>query len=141
MKKLFAGLMVLCLLPALAACAAKEAPEEEAAAEPAVTVAAEEGFLIVRVEGNPTTGYEWSWFSEGNSLFQQDGYEYVPGDTSGMLDGAGGLCCFRLAPVAAGETVLYFNYERPWEDEEPVFSFSVSAAVTEGPEGFVIELP
>jgi inhibitor of cysteine peptidase len=82
--------------------------------------------LLVALEGNPTTGYEWS-----NTLL----YEYAPLREIGEpefrpdsdLVGAGGLFLFRYEAVGIGPQAFRFAYQRPWESVEPLrlLEFSV----------------
>lgn len=134
MKKI--GLLALALL-CLAGCSAA-APVEDPETPPSAYIA--DQVLEVRLAGNPTTGYEWSWSLEGNNILQEQSYEYIPEDTSGLRDGAGGLCLFRFEPMAAGEAVLHFAYARPWENEAPADSYTVQVAVTETDGQYVINL-
>lgn len=122
MKKI---VILLLALLCLAGCSA--APAEEAAE--AGTIVANAGDWQVELEGNPTTGYEWTWFLEGNNILEETACEYIPEDTSGLRDGAGGLYVFHFAPLAEGEAELHFTYARPWETEAPADSWSVPVSV------------
>ena len=75
--------------------------------------------LLVALEGNPTTGYEWE-----NTLV----YEYavlrefaeVEFRPDSALIGAGGLFLFRYEAVDTGPQGFRFDYRRPWESVEPL---------------------
>jgi predicted secreted protein len=84
--------------------------------------------LVLRLEGNPTTGFTWQVDEvdeavlkpEGEPLFQQSG---------GGL-GAGGVQVLFFAAVAPGETPLRLIYSRPFEENvEPAETFEATVAV------------
>jgi len=134
MKKI---VILLLALLCLTGCSAA-APEADTAVPPSAYIA--EQVLEVRLKGNPTTGYEWTWFLEGNNILEETACEYIPEDTSGLRDGAGGLYVFHFAPLAEGEAELHFTYARPWESEAPADSYTVSVTVTESDGQYVINL-
>ena len=82
--------------------------------------------LLVALEGNPTTGYEWS-----NTLLYEFASLREIGDTEFRPDsdlvGAGGLFLFRYEAIDAGPQAFRFAYQRPWESVEPerLLEFSV----------------
>lgn len=82
--------------------------------------------LLVALEGNPTTGYEWS-----NAAL----YEYAVLRESAKrefrsdsdLVGSGGVFLFRYEAVDVGPQAFRFVYQRPWESVQPlgVLEFTV----------------
>lgn len=115
-------LLALCLgLLCLGACG-KTAEESGA-------IVANGGDWQVELEGNPTTGYEWTWFLEGDEVIGEVSCEYIPHDTEGLWDGVGGRYVYHFVPKAEGEAVLHFEYARPWEDKEPVESWDIPLSV------------
>ncbi|MBU1050654.1 protease inhibitor I42 family protein [Candidatus Bipolaricaulota bacterium] len=82
--------------------------------------------LLVVLEGNPTTGYEWTntLLYEFATLRQIGDVEFRP--ESGLI-GAGGLFLFRYEAIAVGPQAFRFAYQRPWESAEPerLLEFSV----------------
>jgi len=83
------------------------------------TVALREGEkLMIALQGNPTTGFEWELESEpaGGLLQQIDGPAY---SSSSSLIGAGGTFYFRYGAVVAGQGELTFVYRRSWETVPP----------------------
>ena len=82
--------------------------------------------LLVALEGNPTTGYEWSntLVYEYASLREIGEAEFRPDSD---LVGAGGLFLFRYEAVGVGPQAFRFAYQRPWESVEPLrlLEFSV----------------
>lgn len=128
MKKLFwlaVALILLCLM----SCARDEVPAESSFPSSATVINGEQ--LEVRLAGNPATGYEWSWFAEGNDVLEEVSCEYIPEDSSGLRDGAGGVYLFVFEGKQPGETVLHFRYERPWENKDAAAVYDVSVAAEE----------
>ena len=82
--------------------------------------------LLVALEGNPTTGYEWS-----NALLYEFATLREIGDAEFRPDsdllGAGGLFLFRYEAYRIGPQAFRFAYQRPWESVEPerLLEFSV----------------
>lgn len=71
--------------------------------------------LVIELESNPTTGYQWTVEEVDVSILKQLGdaqYER----TGPAMPGAGGSETFRFEAVAAGETTLRLIYHRPWEE-------------------------
>ncbi|MCK4599822.1 protease inhibitor I42 family protein [Candidatus Bipolaricaulota bacterium] len=86
--------------------------------------------LIVRLWGNPTTGYLWECtqpLTEG--ILQPVGeveFQSEPAP-SGMV-GVSGVFTFRFQIIASGTVPLQLVYHRPWE-EEAIETFSVTIVV------------
>jgi len=86
--------------------------------------------LIVRLPGNPTTGYLWECtqpLTEG--ILQPVGeveFQSEPAP-SGMV-GVSGVFIFRFRIIASGTVPLQLVYHRPWE-EEAIETFSVTIVV------------
>lgn len=123
----------------LGACGKTAAPE----AEPGTPNSAynpDKKVLEVSLEGNPTTGYAWTWSQEGEGAVRLESEEYIPEDTSGLWDGVGGVCLFRFAPEAEGEGRLLFSYARPWEDKTPLETYETVFRVFEKDGALFIEL-
>jgi inhibitor of cysteine peptidase len=85
--------------------------------------------LMVVLQGNPTTGYEWS-----NALLYEYAVlralaepEYRPTSMDTGMVGAGGLYLFRFEAVDVGSQAFRFVYQRPWEstDSDREFVFDV----------------
>ncbi|MCR5760489.1 MAG: protease inhibitor I42 family protein [Sphaerochaetaceae bacterium] len=85
------------------------------------------GNLTVKVDGNPTTGYEWT--VKGTDVIKVVSSEYEADNTSGLV-GAGGTYEFSFKTIKAGEATLVFNYGRSWESS-PAATFSVRVVVDE----------
>jgi inhibitor of cysteine peptidase len=83
--------------------------------------------LLVALEGNPTTGYEWTnmLFYEFAVLRESREPEYR---AESDLVGSGGVFLFRYLAVAADSQSFRYTYQRPWESVGPleVVEFSVN---------------
>jgi inhibitor of cysteine peptidase len=71
--------------------------------------------LIVRLPGNPTTGYRWS-VSRTPAPLRLLASSYVPSPPKRL--GQGGTFVFRFR-VRAGHGTLTLVYRRPWEKSKP----------------------
>lgn len=69
--------------------------------------------VVVTLEGNPTTGYEWEVASFDPNLLTFEGGDYV--NKKMELTGSGGFHKFYFRSKAEGIAVVKFNYARPWE--------------------------
>jgi inhibitor of cysteine peptidase len=84
--------------------------------------------LVITLEGNPTTGYQWEM------LPNTDGIVELQGDTDyksgGNLVGSGGKYSFNVKAVKAGTTRVDLKYYRFFEaDVPPVKTFSLEVTV------------
>jgi len=75
--------------------------------------------LLVALEGNPTTGYEWenTIIYEYAVLREFEGVEFRP---DSALIGAGGLFLFRYEAIDIGPQDFHFDYRRAWELGDPL---------------------
>lgn len=74
--------------------------------------------LTVRLEGNPSTGYEWTSEIGDETVLKPLDVSFLPAETEEPADGAGGLYEFRFEGIAPDSaTALAFLYARSWEDE------------------------
>ena len=81
--------------------------------------------LVVRLEGNPSSGYEWELVDPlDQGVLEQVGEREFVSEGNDDIVGAPGTFVFRFRAVASGTIPLQFVYERPWE-EEPIETFSV----------------
>ncbi len=73
----------------------------------------------ISIEGNPTTGYQWSAVVENPNVASLVSVEYIVDDYEGdtMPAGLGGTYFFCFRAVGEGETTVNFSYARSWEDE------------------------
>lgn len=84
--------------------------------------------LKVKLEGNPTTGYEWQLASVEESILNWDGVPQYKSDSK--LVGAGGEYTFVFEGKSPGTTHLEFSYLRPWEEGiDPIETFTLTVVV------------
>lgn len=87
--------------------------------------------LVVRLGGNPTTGYTWAVKDLDHIVLEQVGevaFESV--DTPPGLTGAGGTLVLTFEANHSGTVVLTLIYHRPWEvDVVPIDTFTVTVTV------------
>ena len=75
--------------------------------------------LTVTLESNPTTGFEWELreFSE-EGILELMGSEYQPGEEAKQdipVPGAGGLEVWTFKGIKKGQTVIFLDYNQPWD--------------------------
>lgn len=67
-----------------------------------------QGDLVVKLDANPTTGYEWTFQIDGSAV-QPDGDEFVPAsDGAQPKTGEGGVHTFNFKADGSGEATLTF---------------------------------
>ncbi|MFN5745946.1 MAG: protease inhibitor I42 family protein [Methylococcaceae bacterium] len=73
--------------------------------------------LSVRLPSNPSTGFTWSLVDINPDVLKLkgDGARFEPDRSGAGLLGAGGTEVWEFKPVAEGDTVVRFEYRRPWE--------------------------
>ena len=87
-----------------------------------------QGDLVVKLDANPTTGYEWTFQIDGSAV-QPDGDEFVPAsDGAQPKTGEGGVHTFNFK----GEATLTFTYARSWEASDSDKSVVLHATVENG---------
>jgi inhibitor of cysteine peptidase len=87
-------------------------------------------FLVITLEGNPTTGYTWEVTEplDDQVLRQVGEIAFVP---ESDLIGAGGVQIATFEAVGAGEATIKLVYHRPWETEvEPLDTFTVNVTAS-----------
>ncbi|MDK2979842.1 MAG: inhibitor of cysteine peptidase [Chloroflexota bacterium] len=84
--------------------------------------------LLVQLEGNPTTGYEWSLAALNEKYLSYRGEPEFQRDSN--LIGAGGTYTFIFDTLEPGRTTLTLEYARPFEpDVPPARTFSVDVLI------------
>ncbi len=85
--------------------------------------------VVVKLDANATTGYEWT-FTAGDT-FTVASSEYVPDPNPSGLAGSGGTQVVTLKVTAAGSSELTGVYARGWETppagSEPDFSMTLTS--------------
>ena len=132
MKAQLCLLLVGALFLLVAAAAAKPPPKEVALDQKAngKTVPVVLGqTVVVRLKGNPTTGYQWTVQKiEGKAVKQVGKVEYVHG--GGDAEGSGGVFVAAFQTIKAGAATITMGYLRPWEKKKPpIESFIVTLDV------------
>jgi predicted secreted protein len=87
--------------------------------------------LVLRLQGNPTTGYSWKFEGEGDPVLQRQGaFSFVP-DSDAI--GAGGTYQSVSLAVAEGTTFLALNYVAP--DDQVDHNYYVDVVVGDATAG------
>jgi inhibitor of cysteine peptidase len=85
------------------------------------------GELTISLPANPSTGYSWVVSSINPEVLTQVGDPEFSAESD--LIGAGGTMTFQFKGTAAGQDSLRLNYLRPWEDMEPLETYTVTINV------------
>lgn len=74
--------------------------------------------MEVKLDANPTTGYEWTASIDGTAV-TANGDQYVAAsDGSQPATGEGGVHTFNFKADGSGEATITFTYARSWEPSE-----------------------
>jgi inhibitor of cysteine peptidase len=84
--------------------------------------------VVVSLDANVTTGYEWQ-FTAGDTLVIEKS-EYVPDPNPDELVGSGGTQVVTLRVTKAGTSALTGIYVRPWETPSPSPAADVTVTIT-----------
>jgi predicted secreted protein len=84
--------------------------------------------LVVSLDGNITTGFNWIPASQDPALLEPVGdLEVTPANEE---LGAPGKIVFQFKAIAEGQTFLHLDYKRPWEESvAPERTFEVNVVV------------
>ena len=129
---LIAGLVLIALVAAGAAFAMSTDEPSEATVYTAdddgtsIVLEPGESFSVV-LPGNATTGYSWQVEGIDAAILSAAEPVYV---SDSELVGAGGVYTFTFTAAAAGETELRLVYLRPWEQVEPLETFTMTVTVS-----------
>lgn len=128
MKRIGLNLCV-CLALAAMGCLSKAGQAVLTAENDGQTINIKKGNeIVVKLEGNATTGYVWSGQDLNEQYWQQQGEEEYKSDSS--LVGAGGISTFTFKTLQPGQTTLKLVYSRPFEkDTPPEKTFEVTIVV------------
>jgi inhibitor of cysteine peptidase len=85
--------------------------------------------ISVKLEGNVTTGYTWAFAPDVSGVIEEVGEAAYESDST--LAGAGGEFTFTFRAAAPGTTKLTLHYLRPWEEEDPISTFTLEITVSE----------
>ena len=88
------------------------------------------GNLVVNLNGNVTTGYNWQVRAVDATVIKPTGSGYKQNDAPAGMVGVPGVQSLAFVAVAPGQTTLQLAYSRPWEkDANPAQTFQVSVSV------------
>jgi inhibitor of cysteine peptidase len=82
--------------------------------------------ITLKLQENPTTGYQWNLTTTSGLHVLNDTYE--PSDTSGKLVGSGGIHQWDISTDTIGEQKIHAVYKRSWEQttgNETTFSMTI----------------
>ena len=88
--------------------------------------------LVITLESNPTTGYQWEVIENEESVLQQKGKAEFKSSNTGNPPSSGksGTETFRFYAQSPGNGNLKLVYHRPWEKEvEPLKTFTIKVKV------------
>ena len=77
--------------------------------------------LVLSIEGNPTTGYQWAVDELDESILAPAADPDYKSDS--MLIGSGGTYTYKFNTVNLGETTLRLKYYRDFENDTPPVDF------------------
>jgi predicted secreted protein len=80
---------------------------------------AEGGQVVIRLAGNPTTGYSWGESAITGEAVRQDGPQRYEAEAALGRVGSGGVFEWKLVAAKAGRSVVKLEYRRPWEKDKP----------------------
>lgn len=86
----------------------------------------QDSVITVKLQENPTTGYQWNLTTTPGLLIVND--SYVPSDTTGKLVGSGGTHIWDISAKEKGTRNITAVYRRSWEPvegNETAFSLTV----------------
>lgn len=84
--------------------------------------------VLIRLDENPTTGFQWQIDAFDTQVLSESGSQYEPSRTDRL--GGGGLRTFVFTAREPGRTTVRLSYRRPWETaSQDASSFSVDIEV------------
>ncbi len=127
MSRKLALFIIITLILAANAAGCKSTQTKLAAADNGKTVNVQVGSqILIDLEGNPSTGYNWEAKDLDANLLQQVGEPEFKSSNPGLV-GSGGSITLTFKVLKAGTTSLNLVYHRPWEtDVAPIATFSVT---------------
>ena len=77
--------------------------------------------MIVTLESNPTTGYDWLIDTAPDTAVVESIGEpsYQPTPVASDIVGSGGNTSLRFSATGVGTTTVVLRYKRAWEDDTP----------------------
>jgi predicted secreted protein len=87
--------------------------------------------VVVQLEGNATTGYNWEYIPTDTNVVRLAHKDYDLDVVEAGVAGAGGRYIFRFVPQEAGRAELRFEYLRSWEKDVPASHFNVTLEISD----------
>ena len=72
---------------------------------------------VIELEGNPTTGYEWTCIIEDDSIAKLEAI-FEADETTSAITGEGGTYLFTVTGLKEGKTTVTCKYARGWEETD-----------------------
>ena len=72
--------------------------------------------LTIKLESNPTTGYEWIYQINNSDVLKLKSNDYKENDKDDKTVGAGGIQTYVFEAVKEGEATITLAYGRNWEE-------------------------
>jgi inhibitor of cysteine peptidase len=87
------------------------------------------GMIIIKLDGNPSTGFTWEVKELDNKLFEQVGEATFVNSNPGLI-GSGGTLSLTFKALLPGNSSLTLVYHRPWEiGVSPIDTFTITVHV------------
>jgi inhibitor of cysteine peptidase len=84
--------------------------------------------LVVRLDENPTTGFQWATDGHDDDILVLQSSDYLP--AAGAVIGGGGQRIFTFEAQKAGTTLLQLKRWRAWEGDKSILErFAVTIRV------------
>lgn len=83
--------------------------------------------VVVKLAGNPTTGFTWEVAQVDQAVLAPSGEPDYESESD--AEGAGGMYTFRFTAVGPGEAEVVMVYVRTWEEEDPADTFTFRVLV------------
>ena len=88
--------------------------------------------LVIALEANPTTGYDWNISFDDDTVCEVTDVHYLPDSTEEGLCGGGGIWTAKIRALKEGDTILALRYARSWEEGAAQEYFLVLSTDAEG---------
>jgi len=86
--------------------------------------------FVIRLAGNPTTGYQWVLKSIDRKIAEPTGpLEYKQDEAKPGMVGVGGAYSLTIRGVKPGKTTAVLEYRRSWEKGAPAKTFKAQITV------------
>lgn len=117
-KVLSVGIILLLLVVTGCSCSKKE--EKEKAVQQ----------LSITLEGNPTTGYEWTCKADSTDILTSVSDKYTAYNNNEEITGSGGTYEFIFKGNNSGMTTILCEYKRSFEKIEPLYKIQYQVQVS-----------